>query len=107
MDTCMNVIKTEEKIKNASPRVDTSHILTCSTKNERKIIKVFLLTYLYNLLREIVLQNNFLKEWPKMDNKIIRYLIQSIIETEQYTLEGISFYTHIPYDVLYDAASGI
>lgn len=42
-----------------------------------------------------------------MDSKIIQLLIKSIVETEEYTLEGIAHYTHIPFDVIYDAACGI
>jgi len=42
-----------------------------------------------------------------MDNRVIQFLIQSIIETGEYTLEGIAFHTRIPFDVIYDAACGI
>lgn len=41
-----------------------------------------------------------------MDSKIIQFLIQGIVETDEYTLEGIAFYTRIPFDVIYDAACG-
>lgn len=42
-----------------------------------------------------------------MDSKIIQLLIKSIVETEEYTLEGIAYHTRIPFDVIYDAACGI
>ena len=42
-----------------------------------------------------------------MDSKVIQLLIQGIVESGEYTLEGIAFYTHIPFDVLYEAACGI
>lgn len=42
-----------------------------------------------------------------MDNKIIEILIHGIIETGEYTLEGIAYHTRIPLDVIYDAACGI
>lgn len=42
-----------------------------------------------------------------MDSKIMQVLIQDIIETGQYTLEGIAYHTHIPFDVIYDAACGM
>jgi len=42
-----------------------------------------------------------------MDNKIIKFLIQDIVETGDYTLEGIAYHTHIPFDVIYDLACGI
>lgn len=41
-----------------------------------------------------------------MDKLIIRTLIQSIIETGEYTLEGIAYHTHIPFDVIYEATYG-
>jgi len=34
-------------------------------------------------------------------------IIQDILETEEYTLQGISFYTDIPVDVINELASGI
>ena len=42
-----------------------------------------------------------------MDSKMIRFLIQGIIETDKYTLEGIAYHTNIPFDVIYEAACGI
>lgn len=42
-----------------------------------------------------------------MDTKIIQLLISGIIDTGEYTLEGIAYSTHIPYDVVYDAACGV
>lgn len=42
-----------------------------------------------------------------MDSKIIQTLIRGIVETEEYTLEGIAYHTRIPFDVIYDAACGI
>lgn len=42
-----------------------------------------------------------------MDSKIIQLLIQSIVETGEYTLEGIAYHTRIPVEIIYDAASGI
>ena len=42
-----------------------------------------------------------------MDNKIMQLLIQGIIETGEYTLEGIAYHTHIPLDIIYDIACGI
>ena len=52
-------------------------------------------------------QNNSSLEYYAMDSKIIQLLIQGIVETEEYNLEGIAFYTGIPFDVIYDAACGI
>ena len=42
-----------------------------------------------------------------MDSKVIQLIIQGILETGDYSLEGIAYYTRIPFDVIYDAACGI
>ena len=82
-------------------------------KNERKLLKVFLLGRLYQIFCELF-QNKiqdsqyfFPTECYKMDSKVIQVLIQCIISTGEYTLEGIAHYTHIPFDVIYEAACGI
>lgn len=84
-----------------------------SPKTERKILKVFLLGRLHQLFCEIFQskiqnnQNNSLVESYVMDSKIIQFLLQGIVETGEYTLEGIAYVTHIPFDVIYEAACGI
>lgn len=42
-----------------------------------------------------------------MDSKIIQLIIHGIVETGEYTLEGVALYARIPFDVIYDAACGI
>jgi hypothetical protein len=80
--------------------------------NERKVLKIILLTKLYKVFNEWFLENiksnhnNNTVEWYVMDNKIIQFLIHSIAETGEYTLEGIACYTHLPFDVIFDAACG-
>jgi hypothetical protein len=82
-------------------------------KNERKLLKAFLLECLHQLFGELFLsknqykQNNSSMEYYNMDSKIIQTLIRGIVETEEYTLEGIAYHTRIPFDVIYDAACGI
>lgn len=88
-------------------------ILKFSLKNERRILKAFLLGRLHQLFCELFktnvqcAQNNFSMECYAMDSKIIQLIIQSIVETGEYSLEGIALYTRIPFDVIYDAACGI
>lgn len=88
-------------------------ILKFSVKNERKILKAVLLGRLHQLFCELFedampdKKNNYSMECYAMDSKIIQLLLQGIIETGEYTLEGIAYYTHIPFDVIYDAACGI
>lgn len=82
-----------------------------SSKNERKILKVILLEQLHEIFYEmfyktIAHQNIYSMECYAMDSQIIRLLIHAIIETEEYTLEGIARYTRIPFDIIFDVASG-
>ncbi len=99
--------------KNTSQKVTADYFLNLSIKNERKILKAFILSQLYQLFYELFQNklkcnnNIFLMEYYTMDSKIIQVLINSIVETEEYTLEGIAHYTHIPFDVIFDAACGI
>jgi len=86
-------------------------ILKLSAKEKRKLLKSFLLCCLHQLFceqfKKKIELSNFKMECYEMDSKIIQILIHDIIETEEYTLEGIAYYTHIPYDVIYAAAYGI
>jgi len=82
-------------------------------KNERKILKAFFLARIHQLLCEQFKNKiqsdliHFPKECYAMDSKIIQLLIQNLVESGEYTLEGIALYTHIPLDVIYDAACGV
>lgn len=84
-------------------------------KNERKLLKAFLLCHCHKLLCELfhnVIQQSVnhdatvAMESYLMDSKIIQFLIRDILETGEYTLEGIAHYTKIPFDVILDAACG-
>jgi hypothetical protein len=81
--------------------------------NERKVLKVILIGYLHQVFCELFkhklqLNNkNSSLECYVMDSKILQLIIKGIIETGEYTLQGIAYHTHIPEDILYDAASGI
>jgi hypothetical protein len=84
-----------------------------SIKIERKFLKAFLLGHLHQLFFELFKEkmqshhNNFSLECYAVDSKIIQFIIQDIIETGHYTLEGIAYHTRIPFDVIYDAACGL
>ena len=94
-------------------KIISTLIVNFSPKNKRKMLRAFLLGHLHKLFIELFLdqlqgnQNNSTMEYYEMDSKIIQVLIQGIIETGEYTLEGIALYTRIPFDVIYDAACGI
>ena len=85
----------------------------CIKRNELQILKALLLERLrqafFALFHHTIQHqpNNSSMECYAMDSKIIQFLIQDIIETGEYTLEGIAYHTHIPFDVIYDAACGI
>lgn len=104
-----NISTNEITLKKVIPTL----ILKFSEKNERKILKAFLLGQLHQLFCKLFqnkipcYQNNLSMECYAMDSKIIQLLIHGIVETGEYTLEGIALYTHIPFDVIYDAACGI
>ncbi len=91
-------------------KISTSRIFS---KNERKLLKLFLLGKLHQIFYELF-QNqlsekkNFLmEEYYTMDSKIIRFLINNLVATGEYTMEGVAYYTRIPFDVIYEAACGI
>lgn len=96
-----------------SQRTKNNVILDFSEVNQRKILKAFLLNISHQLISQLFNNkiqsdpNNSSMECYAMDNKIIQLLIQGIIETGEYTLEGIAYATHIPFDVIYDAACNI
>ena len=99
--------------KQAFPTNVGDAILKFSAKNERKILKIFLLARLQKLFCELFQhkiqcnQDNFSMGCYTMDSRIIQLLLQGIVDTGEYTLEGIAYYTRIPFDVIYDAACGI
>lgn len=89
------------------------HMLLFSKKFVKKILKIFLLWIFYQTFNEMFAEaicdrkQHELMEYYVMDNKIIQLLLQNILAKKDYDMEGISYYTRIPYDVIYDAASGI
>lgn len=91
----------------------TASNLNFSPLKEHNLLKVFLLFCLHKLLCDLfqnkrqIYQPHFSMEYHAMDSKVIQTLIQSILETELYTLEGIAYYTRLPFDIIYDAACGI
>lgn len=79
---------------------------------ESKILKAFLLSCSYQLFDDLFLKtippnlNHSYTGYHLMDNQIIQLLIQSILESDEYTLEGIANYSRLPFDVIFDAACG-
>lgn len=90
-------------------------ILKSFNRSERKLLKVFLMSNLYKLFYDLFrkkIQYDFGKDFDftmecyAVDGKIIQVLIQEIVETREYTLEGIAGYTRIPLDVIVDVVCG-
>jgi len=42
-----------------------------------------------------------------IDVNIIKYLINDILESDEYSIAGIAYYTRIPEDIIYEIAAGI
>lgn len=40
------------------------------------------------------------------EDSFVRYVIEDILSTEEYTLQGIAYYTRIPEEVIYEVAIG-
>ncbi len=87
--------------------------MSLNSKMERKILRAFLLSCLYQIVCEQLdetnddLDNNDLMEYYIMDSTVMKFLLQSILDTNEYTLEGIARYTRIPFDIIFEIACGI
>jgi hypothetical protein len=98
--------------KRYSPLTSHASNSTFYTQNKRKILKIFLLNRLHQLFLEKFRneiqtdKTNSSMECYTVDSKIIQFLIQNIIETGEYTLEGIAYHTKVPFDIIFDAACG-
>lgn len=109
---CFKKLKNRSCNQSVSPIDSINILLKYSKRNEKKILKIFLLWFFFHLFCELFQQkiNNdehFPMEYHIMDNKIIQLLLSSIIESGDSNLEGIAYHTRIPYDVIYEAAAGI
>lgn len=82
--------------------------LTLNKQNEQTLLKAVLLAIVQNFLQETIIKSHkkFQKESYAMDQQIMKLIIQGILDTGNYTLEGIAYDTNIPFDVIYEAALG-
>lgn len=53
-----------------------------------------------------LMKYNIEMENAMLDDNYVRFIINDIISTNEYTLAGIAYYTQTPEDVVYDLASG-
>ena len=83
-----------------------------TVKDGRKVLKILLLSQFHQLFSEIFqnkiqdCQNDSAMECYAMDTKVTQLLISGIVESGEYTLEGIAYQTRIPFDIILDAACG-
>lgn len=111
----MNSVKVTNPFNNFSPNSPSSnsshsYFSKPLIKNERKLLKALLLGRLDKLFGELfhnkIQYNNNSMECYAVDSKIIQILISDIVETGEYTLEGIANHTRIPFDIIFEAACG-
>lgn len=86
------------------------------TSLEKFILEVELFTCIYEELKEIYKAKNkdyfFLikstakKEEDMLEAKVLCFVVNDILSTEEYSLEGIANYTQIPEDVVCDVILG-
>ena len=88
--------------------------MLCVEHVEKKLLQVFLLSMVRSLLHEQFCHmiqfdcadDPCATELYGMDHKIIQLVIRGIVESGEYTLEGIAYQTRIPFDIIWDAARG-
>lgn len=89
------------------------HILPSLEKYQRKLCKACLLSCLNQVFIEIFseqlkyFQFDYSTEIYDMDNKIIQLIINEMINSTAYTLEGIAAQTHLPFEIVHNVAYGI
>lgn len=86
------------------------------TSLEKFILEVELLTRIYEELKEIyktknkdyfsLLKSTTKKEDDMLEAKFLCFVINDILSTEEYSLEGIAHHTQIPEDVVCDVVLG-
>lgn len=85
--------------------------LNLLSKKRNYLLKIFLLWYSHQFLcqnkkslifNDISFKSTSVMELYMLDNKVIRVVIEEIIETGEYTLEGIANYSRLPIDVFID-----
>lgn len=80
---------------------------------QKNVLRAFVISGIHQLVSEqfrergLLNHENLCLEIHGMDRRITQLMINSLVESGQYTLEGIARYTHIPFEVVYDAACGV
>jgi hypothetical protein len=87
------------------------------SKIENILIEIELFIRIYDELKEFfrtqyrdffdLMKFTQTKENIMLENNFIKLLLNDILTTQEYTLEGIAYYTNIPQDVVQELASGL
>ena len=101
MEPLCNVIGLKhQKLSREEYVVLEIEIFTCVCRELKEILKSMHRSY-FNLMKF-----SEIKEHAMIENNFVRYVINDILLTEEYSLQGIACYTQTPEDVIYDVASG-
>jgi hypothetical protein len=87
------------------------------TKNEMMLLEVELFSHVLHELKTVFTHHHkdyfrLLKfthemESAMIENHLIRYIINDILSTGEYSLEGIAYHTQIPEEVIFEIATGL
>lgn len=90
---------------------------TILTKEENMLLEIELFTLILEELKELFIHQHkdyfrLLKftremEHAMIENHFIRYIINDILSTEEYSLTGIAYYTQIPEEIIFEIAAGL
>ena len=103
-------LTSQERLSPPSP--DLSQIVKVDKYKQKKLLQAFLLTHLqvlfYKTYQKVIRQqpNDSTREYDAMDSNITQQVIRDIVATGEYSLEGIAYYTRIPFDVIFDGVCG-
>lgn len=114
----MGILSEKEKAMSAIQAL--YHLLNINlrglSKNEKLFLEADLFTRLCGELKEIIrkqnkdyfrlMKFNKEKENAMIEANFIRCIINDILSTDEYNLSGISYYTDIPADIIYEVATG-
>src|SRR5688572_25711885 len=86
------------------------------TESENRLLEIDLFYRVYQALAEYFIyqsktsfspnpSNN--EEIQMLDNKNANMLIRDILDTQEYTLAGIAYYTNVPFEVLEEISLGL
>src|SRR5579883_767084 len=84
------------------------------TKQERSILEIEIFVRICEELKKIfkykdyfyLMKFNFEMENAMLDTNLLKYVINDILLTEEYSMEGLAYYTQTSVDVISDLIAG-